>query len=227
MNIEHLLIRNRFSFGKEIILTETELSHLRSLRIFSQDKYLEFRDGFGMCFVYFVKANSKAGELFSQSQTEEKPSNICIATAIPKSGRLEFLLEKGTEMGVSKFIFVNFLQSDRKEINLERANKTISEALSQSKGHFFPEIIQYDSLSKFLLKHAKEAIFLDPYSNTSIQENPSWNCIPIIGPEGGLRNTEISLLQEAKVSGYSIGNSILKIETACIFMTSILKYYKV
>ncbi|MCE9501013.1 MAG: RsmE family RNA methyltransferase, partial [Leptospira sp.] len=102
----------------EIILDKEEIAHLRSLRLNEEDKKIEIRDGNGCSAIYFLSKKSSKGTLESREIHKLHHKKFKIASAIPKSEKLNFLLQKGTELGISGFIFVNFSNSERKELNL-------------------------------------------------------------------------------------------------------------
>lgn len=218
-----IFFRPNETFTNEIALTKEEMEHLRSLRLNEVDKKIEVRDGNGNSYFFQVGAKSKTGELIEKDTTLISKRKIEIASALPKAQNLDFLLQKSTEIGITDFVFVNFFQSERKELNIERSNKIILEACSQSKRHSIPSIKLYPSLQKFLQDY-KEILVLNPKSTQPLTQNSNWNLIPMIGPEGGFRKEELELLETVNAKSFSIGSNILRIETAHIYMTSILSY---
>lgn len=218
-----IFFRPNASFSNEITLTKEEIEHLRSLRLNDVSKIIEVRDGNGVSYFFQVESKSKTGRLLEKKISIIPNSKIEIASAIPKAQRLDFLLQKSTEIGVTAFYFINFFQSERRELNLERSNKIILEACSQSKRHTIPRIELYSSLEKFLQEH-KQVFVLNPEANEPLSLNQNWDMTPIIGPEGGFRQEELELLKTAYTKSFSIGDNILKIETAHTYMASILAF---
>lgn len=147
---EAILFRREFLCEPQFCLNKEEVSHLKALRIFSEDKNLRILNGIGSEWIYEVKGNSRQG-ILKKTEVHVKPESIsAIATAIPKGNRLEWLLQKGTELGLSRFYFLNFEQSDRRDFNLSRAQKIVEEASIQSKRIFLPEVFVPVSLNEFL-----------------------------------------------------------------------------
>ncbi|HMV41973.1 MAG TPA: RsmE family RNA methyltransferase [Leptospiraceae bacterium] len=218
-----ILFRTDEKFTNQITFTKEEIEHFRSLRINDEEKEIEIRDGKGSSYFFQVGAKSKTGNLIRTETHLINSNKIGVASAIPKSNRLDFLLQKSTEIGITHFYFINFLHSERKEINLDRANKIILEACSQSKRHTIPTIEVYSSLEKFLLAE-KNIFLLDPKAKKNLKTNSDWSSIPIIGPEGGFRKEELDLLIQANARSFSIQENILRIETAHVFMTSLLSF---
>ena len=222
-NLEMLFFRPNETFKNEITLTKEEIEHLRSLRLNDTDKEIEVRDGLGNSYIFQVGAKSKSGKLLEKRTTVLSERKIGVASAIPKAQRLDFLLQKSTEIGITDFYFINFFQSERRDLNTERCNKIILEACSQSKRHSIPSIKLYNSLENFLKEH-ENVLLLNPDALQPLSENANWNLIPVIGPEGGFRKEELEMLENAKAKSYSLGTNILRIETAHIFMTSLLSF---
>jgi 16S rRNA (uracil1498-N3)-methyltransferase len=218
-----IFFRIAYNFENKIELSNDELQHLKSLRLNEIDKKIEFRDGLGNSFFYLIPSKSKIGDLVHKEYLEPESSKIEIAQAIPKANRFEFLLQKNTELGIDCFHFINFEQSDRKEYNEDRAYKIVLEASSQAKRITIPKIIFYRSLKNFIDKNPNSYL-LEPSSESSINDLKDWKLIPIIGPEGGFRDSEISLIKEKNIQSFHLGKNILKIETASIYMTSIIKF---
>ncbi|EMF82092.1 RNA methyltransferase, RsmE family [Leptospira weilii serovar Topaz str. LT2116] len=225
---EAILFRRGFISESQFSLNKEEISHLKALRIFSEDKNLRVLNGVGSEWIYEVKGNSQQGVL-QKTEVHVKPESIsAVATAIPKGNRLEWLLQKGTEMGLSHFYFLNFEQSDRKDFNLSRAQKIVEEAAIQSKRIFLPEVSAPVSLKEFLNSQEDRNLSIyqfDPKGESEPKPEFFQNSIWIVGPEGGFREKEMYLLRERNVLGVKAGNTILKIETAGIFAASLFRYF--
>lgn len=236
---ESILFRREWNSPTPFSLNKEETSHLKALRIFSEDKLLRVLDGNGSEWIYEVKAGALQG-ILKETKNHSKPSAIsAIATAIPKGNRLEWLLQKGTELGLTHFYFLNFEQSDRKDFNLARVRKIVEEAAIQSKRIFLPEVHAPVTLKEFLNSREKEnqvspsqtketkpnVYQFDPKGESNLKPEFFQNTIWIIGPEGGFREKETNLLKEKKVIGVKAGDSILKIETAGIFAASMFRYF--
>ncbi|TGM56686.1 16S rRNA (uracil(1498)-N(3))-methyltransferase [Leptospira adleri] len=225
---ETILFRKDWDPNLEFSLSREEISHLKALRIYSEKKILRVFDGIGSEWVYEVEAGANRG-ILKKTVTHPKANRISgIATAIPKGNRLEWLLQKGTELGLTHFYFLNFEQSDRKDFNLERAQKIAEEAASQSKQIFLPEVYAPVSLKEFLKSQEPQSCsfyFLDPRGESELKPEYFRDAIWIVGPEGGFREKEIDLLKERNVLGVKAGDSILRIETAGIFAASMFRYF--
>jgi 16S rRNA (uracil1498-N3)-methyltransferase len=220
-----IFFRKNYKFLDSIKLNQEELEHLRTIRLDREDKYVEFRDGNGNSYLYFISSKKDAGELVESSENVIRDLGITLACALPKSQKLDLILQKGTELGVSNFHLITFLQSDRKEINEERAQKIILSAVSQSRRHSIPSLNIHNSLKSYL-DTQPNSFYLHPYSHPRITSLSNFSLNPVIGPEGGFREEEINLFTEYNCSGYNLGENILRIETAAIYITSLIQYEK-
>lgn len=218
----------RYQYQKEIIvhLSGEEIAHLKSLRLYQNTKVIQIRDGLGRIFYYESKANQKVAHYIREEYVEAVSNGLEIVTAVPKAGKYEFLLQKATELGVGRINFVNCLQSDRRKINSARTDKILSESSAQSRRYFLPQFSLYDSLDSFLLKKQADFFYLDPYAKQNLTLERVSTGIPIIGPEGGFHQKERQLFQQKAIPGFSLGNEILRLETACIYVLSLMKFHK-
>ncbi|MEI1279224.1 RsmE family RNA methyltransferase [Leptospira venezuelensis] len=223
---EIVFFRPGYSSSPELKLEGEEISHLKAFRVFSEDKTVIIKDGAGLSFTYSVPSSSKIGSLVGTEKKERPKTKAKIATAIPKGNRLEWLIQKGTELGITEFIFLIFSHSDRKDLNQERLLKVAAEASSQSNQDFLPEIKGPFALSKFLEESKsknEELILFDPRSAVQLNPENIQNKTVLIGPEGGFRKEELELISQFGVLSVNVGESILRIETAGIFAASMFR----
>lgn len=221
-----IFFRLNYSFQKNIELNADELEHLRSLRLDKDEKLVEYRDGRGSSYIYEVGYKKKNGELREKIVNSIEMKDFPIASALPKAQKLDFVLQKCTEIGVTKFHFIILFQSDRKELNETRAGKILQSAAAQSGRHTIPEISVYNSLEEFL-NFQSNVFYLHPYAEKSIANLKAFTYIPVIGPEGGFREEEIKLFTEKNLEGYTFGKNILRLETAVLSIASILQYERI
>lgn len=223
---EIVFFRPGYSSSPELKLEGEEISHLKAFRVFSEEKTVIIKDGEGASFAYSVPSSSKIGSLIGTEKKERPKTKAKIATAIPKGNRLEWLIQKGTELGITEFIFLVFSHSDRKDLNPERLLKVAAEASSQSNQDFLPEIKGPFSLSKFLeesISAKEELLLFDPKSEIRINAENIQNKTVLIGPEGGFRKEELELISQFGILSVNVGESILRIETAGIFAASLFR----
>ena len=156
---------------------------------------------------------------------------IWLAFSPIKSNYLNFMLQKATELGVTKFLPIIFDRTIVRKINKQRLEKVIIEAAEQSNRINIPEIAKPQNLKSFLNtnKSKMNLIFTDLNSeNKKLDLNKLINkpiCI-IIGPEGDFsENEREEILFYEGVNSIKINENILRSETAAISAISIVNYF--
>ena len=163
-----------------------------------------------------------------QLRQKEYPKKLWLAFSPIKSNYFNFMIQKATELGVTKFLPIIFDRAVVRKINKERLEKVIIEAAEQSNRINVPSIEEPKSLKKFLDDKKMDLIFTDLNSKTNkldlkkLTNNPS--CI-IVGPEGDFSETEREeILSYNGVQAIKINENILRSETAVISALSIVNY---
>ena len=163
-----------------------------------------------------------------QLRQKEYPKELWLAFSPIKSNYFNFMIQKATELGVTKFLPIIFDRTVVRKINKERLEKVIIEAAEQSNRINLPFIEEPKSLKKFLDDKKMDLIFTDLNSKTNkldlkkLTNNPS--CI-IVGPEGDFSETEREeILSYNGVQAIKINENILRSETAVISALSIVNY---
>ena len=163
-----------------------------------------------------------------QLRQKEYPKELWLAFSPIKSNYFNFMIQKATELGVTKFLPIIFDRTVVRKINKERLEKVIIEAAEQSNQINVPSIEEPKSLKKFLDDKKMDLIFTDLNSKTNkldlkkLTNNPI--CI-IVGPEGDFSETEREeILSYNGVQAIKINENILRSETAVISALSIVNY---
>ena len=163
-----------------------------------------------------------------QLRQKENVKELWLAFSPIKSNYFNFMIQKATELGVTKFLPIVFDRTIVRKINKERLEKVIIEAAEQSNRINVPSIEEPQSLDSFLKNSKMDLIFTD--LNTSnkkinldqLTSNPT--CI-IIGPEGDFSEDErVKILSFKGVQPIKINENILRSETAVISAISIINY---
>ncbi|MEY4384699.1 MAG: rRNA ((1498)-N(3))-methyltransferase [Bacteroidota bacterium] len=157
-----------------------------------------------------------------EEKTNKNLLNLWIAPT-KQMERMEWMVEKCTEMGIRSIGFFQSKNSERKEIKIQRLEKIVISAMKQSKQLFKPQlnpIISFDDLLKKLEKsfELKGFAYISENNNLTIRSfaNMKQESIALIGPEGDFTPNEIIKLNSHGFKGFSLGNSILRTETAGI-----------
>ena len=165
-----------------------------------------------------------------QLRHKENIIEIWLAFSPIKSNYSSFMIQKATELGVTKFIPIIFDRTIVRKINSERLEKIIIEATEQSNRINIPILEKTQNLKSFIKNNEKkiDLIFTDLNTkNKKIELNKNSKkplCI-IIGPEGDFSENERQAILDFKgVNSVKINQNILRSETAAISSISILSY---
>ena len=163
-----------------------------------------------------------------QLKQKENSKELWLAFSPIKSNYFNFMIQKATELGVTKFLPIIFDRTIVRKINKERLEKVIIEATEQSNRINVPSIEEPKSLKEFLSDQKIDLIFTDLNSQNKkidldkLSANPI--CI-IIGPEGDFSEDERAKILNFKgVQPIKINENMLRSETAVISALSILNY---
>ena len=162
-----------------------------------------------------------------QLRKKENPKDLWLAFSPIKSNYFNFMMQKATELGVTKFLPIIFDRTIVRKINKERLEKVIIEAAEQSNRISVPTIEEPQKLKNFL-SNDMDLIFTDlNTSNTKIdlkKLTTKPKCV-IIGPEGDFSEEEREKILKFKgVQPIKINENILRSETAVISALSIINY---
>ncbi len=167
-------------------------------------------------------------KITKQLRQKENVKELWLAFSPIKSNYQNFMIQKATELGVTKFLPIIFDRSVVRKINKERLEKIIVEASEQSNRINVPLIESPQVLENFLKKDQMDLIFTDLNSdNTKVDKSKFTDkpiCI-IIGPEGDFSEAERDkILSFERVQQFKINENILRSETAVISAISIVNY---
>ena len=168
--------------------------------------------------------------ILKQLRKSESSKEIWLAFSPIKSNYFSFMIQKATELGITKFIPIIFERTVVRKINQDRLNKIIIEASEQSNRINIPLLEKPQNLGEFLSKNIKkiDLIFTDLNSkNKKLEVNKLDNkplCI-IVGPEGDFSEKEKDQISNFKeIKSIKINENILRSETAAISAISIINY---
>ena len=163
-----------------------------------------------------------------QIRQKENVKELWLAFSPIKSNFQNFMIQKATELGVTKFLPIIFERTIVRKINKERLEKIVIEASEQSNRLNVPIIEESQNLNNFLKTDSIDLIFTDLNSNNNkidkskLTDRPA--CI-IIGPEGDFSESEREEILDFKgVQPIKINENILRSETAVISAISIINY---
>lgn len=224
-DVKHIYKVLRLSEGEEVVLNNCEsIEYLGEIKSITK----------GEVIVNIIK------KLDINNESKVK---VHLFQGLPKGQKMDLIVQKGTELGVFEFIPTITARVDVKlkgEFKkLDRLNRIALEACKQSKRSIVPqvkEVIDFD----YALRELKEMdLFIVPYENAENfgiktlfnklhKENLDLDNINdigiLIGPEGGFEESEINILKEQGAYIVTLGNRILRTETAGFTATALIQY---
>ena len=159
---------------------------------------------------------------------KENTKELWLAFSPIKSNYQNFMIQKATELGVTKFIPIIFDRTVVRKINKTRLEKIVIEASEQSNRINVPSFAIPQNLDNFLKKNSMDLIFTDLNSKKNKVDKSKLTDKPvcvIIGPEGDFSETERDKILSFKgVQSVKINENILRSETAVLSAISIVNY---
>ena len=175
-----------------------------------------------------ISKNIVEFNITKQLRQKENSKELWLAFSPIKSNYFNFMIQKATELGVTKFLPIIFDRTIVRKVNKERLEKVIIEATEQSNRINIPTIKEPQSLDSFLNNNKTDLIFTDLNTTNKkidlnqLTSNPT--CV-IIGPEGDFSEEEREQILKYKgVQPIKINENILRSETAVISALSIINY---
>lgn len=227
-----------FALNKNLKLSDKDIHHITNVM------RMKINDNIEVVYdkkVYLCKIESMSKDDVIVKVIEEKQDDneleikVTIAVPLVNEKKMDFILQKATELGAFDFIVYD---SERSKVKVnEKIDKKISrwnlitkEAAEQSFRNVSPNVygimklkelvnLEYDLSLVASTKNIKKTI-------KNVMQN-STNCdriIIVVGPEGGLTNNEEDFLLDNGYVGVTFGSTILRCETAPIFIMSAIKY---
>ena len=214
-------------------LSETQSHYVKNvIRLKSGDKISLFNSSDGEWDADILAHGKDLTEFKVEklSRPQEEQNNLWLAFSPIKKIPQDMMLQKTTELGIQKFVPLLCERSVVREINIERAEKIVTEASEQSNRISVPTILKIENLENFLKNFPENGnlIFCDINSKSSNLKNILSDKNPIcilIGPEGDFSEKERQLIMtHKKTTSISLAKNILRAETAAIAATTILSY---
>ncbi|MFY7653284.1 MAG: RsmE family RNA methyltransferase, partial [Chitinophagaceae bacterium] len=161
------------------------------------------------------------------TQISPKSTHRCIAISpLKNSSRMEWFVEKATEMGIEKIQLLQCSRTEKQQVRLDRLQQIAISAILQSKQFYLPELLSPITFSHFI-ESANYANQLIAHCNEGEKKplntlgNLNNACL-LIGPEGDFTADEVSLALNTGFTAVSLGNTRLRTETAGIVGATLL-----
>ena len=209
--------------SQELIFDKTESQHLAKVLRKQTNDRIFVTNGQGVLLegeLTLVSEKKCMAKVIDQNYYEKKSPQITLAIAPTKSlDRIEWMLEKITELGFDELVPIVCDHSERKILKTDRLQKIALSALKQSNQFWLPEIHKLTSFKDFI-QHAK-GIKLIAHCEDNSKRNSLKNILLsnnhytiLIGPEGDFSPSEITLAKQYGFQSLSLGETRLRTETA-------------
>lgn len=239
-------VKSEDIFENHIRIIGSDVNHIKNvlrlkkgdiIQICNQDTSENF-----ICEIINVDTNSVQTRIIENVKAiAESNVELHIFQGLPKSDKMELIIQKGTELGVSKFWPVSFKRcivklSGKDEVKkIERWQKIAEVAAKQSHRDLIPEVANIVSVKNICDLIQNYDIVLLAYENeeSNYIKNELQNIknskeklkiAVIIGPEGGIEEEEVKILEKSGSKVISLGKRILRTETVALQVSSIIMY---
>ena len=241
--MQHFFVSPEQVREEKIYVEGSDVNHMKNVLRMKTGEELTIGDGDGwlyLCVVESYEEDMAVLKILEKKKDEsELPSKIYLFQGLPKSDKMEMIIQKAVELGVYEVIPVSTARAvvkldAKKEASKQKRWQTIAEsAAKQSKRMVIPEI---HSVMKFseAVNYAEELdIRFIPYELAENmahtkklfeQIEPGQSIGIFIGPEGGFTPEEIELAMNHQVQPITLGKRILRTETAGMTVLSILMF---
>ncbi|MFA4888662.1 MAG: RsmE family RNA methyltransferase [Candidatus Omnitrophota bacterium] len=228
--------------GIVTISAKEEAHHLKNvLRIKLKEKVLVF-DELGRQYLCLVEKLEPELILIVKEELKNKASgsqaSLTIGCAIPKKSNMDDIIDKLTQLGVNRIIpleterVIVKLDQAKKKMRLERWKKIALNAAGQSQRGELPEITPIKGIKQVLEESGKFDLRLIPHLfgqrkslKQVISTSNAKNILVLIGPEGDFTPEEIKLALKAGFIPLSLGDLVLRVETAALAVASFIRFY--
>ena len=221
-------MKNRFfvdhplAAGSRIALSFEEIKHFKVTRI-QPGETVEIINGKGI----LAKASFEGKDQVVINQIKTAPIQkyeSVLFQAIAEGSHLDFIVEKGVELGITCFVLFAAEKSKIKNLSenrLVRLKKLTISALKQSKRLYLPEIRVVCHLNEYQGK--LDHYYLADPSGPPLLKTPEANCGIIVGPESGLTKNEIDhLVKTLEAEKVNLSDNVLRCETAAMISAYLL-----
>lgn len=221
--------------GETIPLQAEITRHLSTVLRQQQGCQFELFDGKGLIAKCTLDADPKLAQIDLLTEITPPAFRLELIQCLAKGEKLEMVLQKGTELGLSHFVLtpsertIVKIDSSKKKSRIARWQKIIHEACRQCGQPFVPEVALSESFSSALAM-AKEELKLMLWEDASVPlpqrlpPTPPASISLLVGPEGGFSAEEARHAEAAGFQTVKLGPRILRTETAGLAILSILQY---
>ncbi len=227
--------------GNEIIIQGDDVHHIKNVMRFQPGDTILLCDGAGFDYLAEIVQIQKEGVICSikrKTPSRGEPRlQITVAQSLPKGDKMDWVLQKGTELGVTSFFpfssqhTIVQLSPNKAERRLQRWQRIVKEAAEQSHRGRIPSVAPLRGWQELLseVPQFDQCFIAYEGGGTSLTEalvslSSYSSVLIIIGPEGGFSAAEIEEAKEAGAIPLSLGPRILRTETASLVLVTCMLY---
>ncbi len=241
--MHHFFVNPEAVTSQTITITGPDVNHIKNVLRIKFGEEVLLSDGQGQDFCCEIESLTEQKIIAKIKDRTFEGTELCskfyLFQGLPKSDKMEFIIQKAVELGVTEVIPVSTrrtvvkLDAKKEEKKLERWQAISESAAKQSRRGIIPKITSVMNFSEALKYAATLDINIIPYENfkdmTETKEVlnkivPNIKTGIFIGPEGGFEESEIELAIQQGVNPISLGRRILRTETAGMAILSVLMF---
>lgn len=228
MRLHRFYVPQEIGESETVTLTDQDLVHqLRNVFRFTVGGQLILFDNSGFEYRAMI-ASFEKGNVVCQITGRKQGKQVGMREvhlfcSVVKKDKFEWIVEKGTELGVTRFIPIISDRSEKKNLNMERLEKIMMEASEQSGRSLLPSLSPIISLEESFSTEFPCFAFHPKGDTFTIEHTKNFSPLGIfIGPEGGWTERELFLFKKHNFLIYSLGPQTLRTETAAIALSSLI-----
>lgn len=225
----HRFYINKIIDNEEVVIDDDRLIHQwRNVFRFNVGGEVILFDGSGFeydCLIEKINNKEAILRIVDKRKGVVPDGEIILYQSLIKKDKIEWVVEKATELGVSKIVPIISERSEKKGFNIERAQKIAIEASEQCGRADVPVVERVQNLESGILDCEGEIIVLHPSGpSLNLESRFKLPASIFIGPEGGWTEKEIERFKQAEAKILSLGNLTLRAETAVIVALSKIQF---
>ncbi len=245
MTVPRIYFPGDMGKGEICKLGEEKLRYVKSVLRMKKGDHLILFDGTGCEYETLIKdflADGITVEVLKKDSIPAKDLKITLYQALPKANKMDFIVQKATELGADRIVpfqsarSIPRLSVDKAQFKISRWRNIATEAARQCGRADIPEvegILSYEEVIAGSEREHLKIIFWEEESVRGIKQvlrDVKYDGVKgisvIIGPEGGFSREEVDSAVEERFISVSLGRNILKVETAALTILSIIQYEK-
>ena len=238
MALQRFFVDPEIMSGEEIDLPPDVLHHLGTVLRRGAGEEILLLDGGGeicRCQIMSLQRRSGTARVMERWRERETAFPLTLLQGVPKGDKMDLVLQKGTELGIARFIpllterSVARISPQKEEQRLQRWNRIVREAARQSRRVVLPEVQSPRSLEAAIdsCRDDLRLFFWEEEQRplaAALNRSAPHSAAILVGPEGGISSGEAKILQQGGFESVSLGPRILRSETAGFAVASILQH---